>query len=166
MRSAQAAWTGGVAQAHLGISYEQPLGGDFFIKPSVAGDYFVLYQGSRSEHNGGNAFDLNVASNTDKQGSVTGGVTAGMQFGDRDFTWRPEVMVGYKQIFGGPDTTVAQFAGGSAFSLSPASQDSGPVAHVGVHGGNKYSDFAVEAGGEDRGDYRAFDGRVVARFQF
>jgi hypothetical protein len=166
MRSATAAWSGGVAQAHLGISYEQPIGGDFFVKPSVAGDYFVLYQGSSSEHNGGNAFDLNVASSTDKQGSVTGGLTVGMQFGDRDFTWRPEVMVGYKQIFGGPDTTVAQFAGGSSFSLTPASQDSGPVAHVGVHGGNKYSDFAVEAGGEDRGDYRAFDGRVVARFQF
>jgi hypothetical protein len=166
MRTANASWTGGVAQAHLGISYEQPIGGDFFVKPSVAGDYFILYQGSRNEHNGGSAFDLNVASNTDKQGAVTGGVAVGMQFGDRDFTWRPELMVGYKQIFGGPDTVVAQFAGGSAFSLNPASQDSGPIAHVGVHGGNKYSDFAVEAGGEDRGDYRAFDGRVVARFQF
>jgi hypothetical protein len=165
-RNASASWTGGVAQAHLGVSYEEPIGGDFFIKPSVAGDYFVLYQGSRNEHNGGNAFDLNINSNTDKQGSVTGGLTFGMQFGDRDFTWRPEVMVGYKQVFGGPDTVVAQFAGGSSFSLNPASQDSGPVAHIGVHGGNKYSDFAVEAGGEDRGDYRAFDGRVVARFQF
>ncbi len=165
-RSADANWTGGVAQAHLGISYEEPIGGDFYVKPSISGDYFVLYQGSRNEHNGGSAFDLQVASNTDKQGSVTGGVAAGMQFGDRDFTWRPEVMVGYKQAFGGPDAVVAQFAGGSSFSLSPASQKGGPVAHIGIHGGNKYSDFAVEAGGEDRGDYRAFDGRVVARFQF
>jgi hypothetical protein len=89
-----------------------------------------------------------------------------MQFGDRDFTWRPEVMVGYKQIFGGPDTVVAQFAGGSSFSVSPESQQGGAIAHIGIHGGNKYSDFAFEAGGEDRGQYRGLDGRIVARFQF
>jgi len=143
-----------------------PLGDDYFIRPLVSGDYFMLYQGSYSEHNGGPAFDLAVNSQTDKQGSVTGGVTFGTQFGDRDFTWRPEVMVGYKQVFGGPDQTVAQFAGGSSFYLSPASQKGGPVAHIGIHGGNKYSDIAIEAGGEDRGDYRSFDGRIVARFRF
>jgi hypothetical protein len=166
MRTADADWTGGMAQAHLGVSYEVPLGDDYFIRPLVSGDYFMLYQGSYSEHNGGRAFDLAVDSRTDKQGSVTGGVTFGTQFGDRDFTWRPEVMVGYKEVFGGPDETVAQFAGGSAFYLSPKSQKGGAVGHIGIHGGNKYSDIAIEAGGEDRGDYRAFDGRVVARFKF
>jgi hypothetical protein len=165
-RTADAAWTGGMANAHIGISYEQPVGGDFFVKPSVSGDYFVLYNGSRTEHNGGSAFDLAIASNTGKQGSVTGGLTAGMQFGDRDFTWRPEIMVGYKQVFGGPGDVTAQFAGGSSFSVSPASQKGGAVAHVAIHGGNKYSDFALEAGGEERGDYKGLDGRVVARFQF
>ncbi len=166
MRSAQAAWTGGVAQAHLGVSYEVPLRDDLYFKPAVSGVYYMLYSGGYNEHNGGTGFDLAVNSQTDKQGSVTGGLAFGMQFGDRDFTWRPEVMVGYKQIFGGPDTTVAQFAGGSSFFLSPKSQKGGAVGHIGVHGGNKYSDIAIEAGGEDRGDYRAFDGRVVARFQF
>jgi hypothetical protein len=50
--------------------------------------------------------------------------------------------------------------------LDAPDQKSGPVAHVGVHGGNKYSDFGFEAGGEDRGDYHGLDGRVVARFRF
>jgi hypothetical protein len=165
-RTANASWAGGVAQAHLGVSYEEPLGDDFYVKPSVSGDYFMLYSGGYTEHNGGKGFDLAVNSQTDKQGSVTGGLTFGMQLGDRDFTWRPEMMVGYKEVFGGPDQTVAQFAGGSSFYLSPKSQKGGAVGHIGVHGGNKYSDIAIEAGGEDRGDYRAFDGRVVARFKF
>ena len=164
-RTADAAWTGGVAQAHLGISYEEPVG-DFFVKPSVSGDYFVLYEGSHTEHNGGEGFDLRVGSETGKQGSVTGGLTLGMQFGDRDFTWQPEVSVGYKQVFGGPDAVIAQFAGGSTFTLNPKSQQGGPIAHIGIHGGNKYSDFALEAGAEDRGGYKAFDGRATARFQF
>ncbi len=165
-RTADAAWTGGMANAHLGISYEEPIGDGFFVKPSVAGDYFVLYEGSRAEHNGGSGFDLNIASDTGKQGSVTGGVTVGMNLGDKDFMWRPEIMVGYKQVFGGADDVAAQFAGGSSFSVSPTSQQGGAIAHIGVHGGNKYSDFAFEAGGEDRGQYRALDGRIVARFQF
>ncbi len=75
-------------------------------------------------------------------------------------------MVGYKQIFGGPDNVTAAFAGGQSFTLAPTSQKGGPLANLGVHGGNKYSDIAVEAGGEDRGPYKAFDGRVVARFRF
>jgi hypothetical protein len=105
-------------------------------------------------------------SSTGKQGSVTGGLTFGMQFGDREFSWRPEVMVGYKQVFGGADAVTAQFAGGSSFSVSPADQEGGVIARIGIHGGNQYSDFAFEAGGEQRGDYHGFDGRFVARFQF
>ncbi len=165
-RSASAAWSGGVAQAHLGVSYEQPLGDGYYVRPLVQGDYFVLYSDKYSERNGGPGFNLNVASSTGKQGSVTGGVAVGTRWGDKFFTWKPEAMVGYKQVFGGPGDITAAFAGGSAFALSPASQKGGPIANFGVHGGNKYSDFGLEAGGEDRGPYKAFDGKVVARFRF
>jgi len=165
-RFANADWSGGVMQAHLGISYEEQLDEEWFVRPSIAGDYFLLSQGSRTEHNGGKAFDLAVDGATDSQGSVTGGVTVGMHFGDRDFMWRPEVMVGYKQVFGGPDTVNAAFVGGSSFSLNTASQKGGAIARIGIHGGNKFSDIAIEAGGEDRDNYRAFNGRIVARFQF
>lgn len=165
-RSASAAWSGGVAQAHVGVSYEQPLGDGYYVRPLVMGDYFVLYSDKYSERNGGPGFNLNVASNTGKQGSVTGGVAVGTRWGDKFFTWKPEAMVGYKQVFGGPGDVSAAFAGGSAFSLSPASQKGGPIANFGLHGGNKYSDIGLEAGGEDRGPYKAFDGKVVARFRF
>jgi hypothetical protein len=165
-RSATSAWTGGVAQAHLGVSYEQPIGGGYYVRPLVAGDYFVLYSEKYSERNGGPGFNLNVASSTGKQGSVTGGVAVGTRWGDKLFLWRPEAMVGYKQVFGGADSVTAAFAGGQSFTLDPASQKGGPIANLGIHGGNKYSDIAVEAGGEDRGPYTSFDGRVVARFRF
>lgn len=166
-RTASAAWSGAVAHAHVGVSYEFPLGDDYYVKPLIAGDYFMMYSGNHSERNGGDGFNLALASSTGTQGSVTGGVAVGTKLGDKFFLWRPEAMVGYKAIFGGPDNVTAHFAsGGPAFTLSPASQKSGPVAHIGVHGGNKYSDIAVEAGGEDRDTYKAFDGRVVARFRF
>jgi hypothetical protein len=165
-RAASSSWDGGLVQAHVGISYEEQLDDEFYVRPAISGDYFLLSQGGRTEHNGGKAFDLAIDSQTDSQGSVTGGVTLGMQFGDRDFMWRPEVMVGYKQVFGGPDTVTAAFAGGSAFTLSPASQKGGAIARIGIRGGNKFSDIAIEAGGEDRDNYRAFDGRIVARFRF
>jgi hypothetical protein len=165
-RSASASWLGGLLQAHAGVSYEEQLNDEFYVRPSISGDYFLLSQGSYNERNGGAAFDLAVNSQTNSQGSVTGGVAVGMKFGDRDFMWRPEVMVGYRQIFGGPDAVTAAFAGGSAFTLNPASQKGGVIARIGVHGGNKFSDIAIEAGGEDRDNYRAFDGRIVARFRF
>ena len=78
---------------------------------------------------------------------MTGGLAFGMQLGDKEFSWRPEVMAGYKQVFGGADDVSAAFDGGSSFTLNPASQKGGAIAHVGIHGGNKYSDFAFEAGG-------------------
>ncbi len=70
-----------MAQAHLGVSYEQPIGDGYYIRPLVSGDYFVLYSDKYSEHNGGDAFNLNVASSTGKQGSVTGGVAVGTKWG-------------------------------------------------------------------------------------
>jgi hypothetical protein len=164
-RMASSSWTGGMGQAHIGVDYEQDLGEDFYIKPSISGDYFVLYEGSHSDHNGGSALDLSYGSSVGKQGSATGALTFGTRIGE-GFIWKPELTVGYKEVFGGPDDTVAQFAGGSSFALSAPTQKSGPMAKVGIHGGDKYTDIAFEAGGEDRGGYQAVTGQLVARFNF
>jgi hypothetical protein len=165
-RNATSRWSGGMAQVHIGVDYEQDLGDDFFIKPSIAGDYFILYEGAHGDHNGGSGLDLNYASNLGKQGSATGALTFGTRIGE-GFIWKPELTVGYKEVFGGPDDTVAEFAGGgSSFSLSAPAQKGGPMAKIGIHGGDKYTDIAFEAGGEDRGDYKALSGQLVARFNF
>jgi len=166
VRDASTAWSGGVAHAHAGVDYEQALGDTYFIRPGILGDYFVLYQDSHAEHNGGPAMDLSYGSGVGKQGSGTGQVTFGGRFGDT-FVWRPEITVGWRQYFGGPDNTVAQFiSGGPAFSLTPPTQKGGAIARIGFHAGNKYTDIAFEVGGEERGSYRTFDGALVARFRF
>ena len=165
-RAAGAAWSGALGNAHMGASYEIPLDEVYYFRPEASGDYFVLYEGARTERGGSNAFDLAIASDTGKQGSAEGGLTFGAKWGDKDFMWRPEMTVGYRQVFGGAANTIAQFAGGESFALSPAAQQGGALARIGVHGGNKFTDIAFEAGGEERGTYRSFDGRLVARFNF
>ncbi len=166
-RRASSSWTGGMGQAHLGVDYEQALGNDYYVKPGVTGDYFVLYEGGHSDHNGGAGFDLKYGSSVGKQGSVVGAVTFGTRFNDEGFIWQPELTVGWKQVFGGPDNVLAQFiSGGPSFSLTPPSQRGGPIAKIGIHGGDKYTDIAFQLGAEDRGPYRAFNGALVARFRF
>jgi hypothetical protein len=166
-REATSTWSGATGRAHLGVEYEEPLGDDFYVRPSLSGDYFMLYEDAHSEHNGGSAFDLAYGSNFGKQGSATGAVSFGMKLGD-EFFWRPEVTVGWKQVFGGPDNVDAQFQyqGASSFTLNTPSQKSGAIARIGVHGGDEFTDIAFEAGGEDRGSYRAYDGQLLVRFGF
>jgi hypothetical protein len=164
---ASASWAGGMGQAHLAVDYEEPLGDDYYVKPSLAGDYFGLYEGGHSEHNGGPGFDLSYQSAFSKQGSGVAAVTFGTRFDDDGFIWQPEVTVGWKQVFGGADDTVAQFiSGGPSFTLNPPRQKGGPIAKIGIHGGDKYTDIAFEVGAEDRGQYRALSGALVARFRF
>jgi hypothetical protein len=164
-RAASSTWSGGMANAHIGVDYEQPLGDGFYVRPQLSGDFFMLYEDSHGEHNGGDAFNLNYASSFGKQGSGTAAVSFGMKLGD-EFIWRPEITAGWRQVFGGPDDVTAQFTNGGAFTLTPPSQGGGALARIGVHGGDEYTDIAFEAGGEERGAYRAFDGQLVARFGF
>ncbi len=165
-RSASANWVGGSGQAHIGLGYELPLTDHFYIRPETKADYFVLYEDAHQEHNGGNAFDLKIASGLGKQGSVEGDLTVGAHYDDDSFIWKPELTVGWKQVFGGPDDTMAQFSMGSQFTLSPKAQEGGALARLGIHGGDKYTDIAFEAGGEDRGPVKTFDGQLVARMKF
>ena len=68
---------------------------------------------------------------------------------------------------GGPADTVAQFvSGGPSFSLSPGTQQGGFDARAAIRGGNKFSDVALEVGGESRGDYHSFNGQLVTRLHF
>ena len=65
------------------------------------------------------------------------------------------------------DEAGAEFVGGGpSFTLSPPSQKSGALVRFGIHGGDKYTDIAFEAGADERGSYRGFSGRFVARFRF
>ncbi len=166
-RTAVSAWSGALGQAHVGLAYEEKIDGNFFVRPETAFDYFALYSPAHNERDGGAGFDLNIASSTGKQGTAEGGLTVGTEFGDKSFIWRPEITMGWDQVFGGAATTVAQYSsGGASYSLSPQLLKGGPIARLALHGGNRYADLALEASAEEHGQYRSGDARVVARLRF
>ncbi|TWB37624.1 autotransporter outer membrane beta-barrel domain-containing protein [Nitrospirillum pindoramense] len=165
-RDASAHWTGYMGDAHIGLGYEQSLG-FMFVRPTTSLDYFVLSDGAHQESGGTDAFNLKIGERTGQQGNAEAALTFGTQLGG-DFQWKPALTVGWKQVFGdGAGDTTASFAGGSSFTLVPQSMvGGGPIARLTVQGGNRYSDIALELGGESRHGYIGYDARFVSKFRF
>jgi Autotransporter beta-domain len=168
-RNAEARWGGLIGDARLALSYVAALSDALYVRPKVAASYLVLQEGAHSERGGGDGFDLSIASRNSTQASAEGTVTLGYALGSGPFQWRPEVEVGYRQIFGGgAASTTAQFvSGGTSFVLDPQKlQGGGLLTRVAVRGGDSVADIGLELGGEERGNYRAYDGRFIARMRF
>ncbi len=166
-RQAKTSWSGAIVAAHVGVSYEEPFG-RYYVRPQVMADYVYLYEGAHTERGGGDAFNLQVNSRNSGQASAEADAVFGARFGT-NLRWGPEIKVGWREVMGkGPgDTTATYLGGGTPFTLSAQALDKGGlVARGALRGGDQYADFAVEAGGEGRGDYRSYDARVVARFLF
>ncbi|WP_332770046.1 autotransporter outer membrane beta-barrel domain-containing protein [Phenylobacterium sp.] len=168
-RTTESDWNGATFAVHANASYLFEAGA-FFAKPQVSADYFLLKEDSRTESGGGAAMDLAIDKRSSSQLGAFAGVTFGARLGEESaFVWVPEVTAGWRQVSGdGVDVTTARFvAGGPSFSLAaPELSGGGPVLRLALRGQAEYFDFAVEAGGELRDDYEAYDGRVVARFLF
>lgn len=168
-KESESDWNGWTLAAHAGLSYLADFG-RFFAKPQATADYFMLKEGDRTESGGGGAMDLTIDERSSNQLSAFAGVTFGARFGEESaFVWVPELTAGWRQAAGdGVDVTTARFvAGGPAFSIAaPDLSGGGPVLRLALRGQGEYFDFAVEAGGEVRDDYEAYDGRVVVRFMF
>ncbi|MDP3855983.1 autotransporter domain-containing protein [Phenylobacterium sp.] len=168
-RSNEADWTGATVAVHANASYLFEAGA-FFAKPQVSADYFLLKEDGRTESGGGASMDLTIDERSSSQLGAFAGVTFGARLGEESaFVWVPEVTAGWRQVSGdGVDVTTARFvAGGPTFSMAaPELSGGGPVLRLALRGQAEYFDFAIEAGGEIRDDYEAYDGRVVARFLF
>ncbi|HTK35873.1 MAG TPA: autotransporter outer membrane beta-barrel domain-containing protein [Caulobacteraceae bacterium] len=158
--------TGYSLAGHFGGSYRAQLG-RWYVQPEAHLDYFRLTSGAYSEVGGGSAFDLNVAARTGQETSATVSVRAGGSFGS-DFTWRPELEFGYREIItGSPGVTTASFAGGQPFTLSPADiQKGGAFGRFGFAAGNDLYDLSIAAGAEMRGGYTEGDLHVRVRLLF
>jgi hypothetical protein len=165
-REAKASWLGAIVTVNGGLGY-QFSAGRFFARPEVSADYTMLTQAGYKEHGGGPAFDLNIAGQTSSQADAQADIVLGANFG-QGIVYRPELMVGYRAVvFGGPASTVANFAGGSTFTLNPQFADKGGVlARLGLRATGQYADFSADAGGEFRNDYQTYDARAAARFLF
>lgn len=94
-------------------------------------------------------------------------VSLGTQWGKAQWL-RSEIRGGYREVFSGNiGDTVANFAGGAAFSLAPDS-DSGGWATVGVSlkGGSQFSYLALEGDADFRSGEQRYDIRLAGRSIF
>ena len=166
-RTADADAHGWSLSGRLGASYRIQ-SGRLFVQPDAHLDYFRLSQGAYTETGGGDAFNLAVAGQTGKELSGSVSLRIGATFGE-DFQWRPEVEVGYRNIFSGkPGSTVARFAaGGDSFTLAPAAiDDGGAFASVSLGAGDQSFDLSLGVTAEQRSDYTEGDLHVRARLLF
>ena len=162
----EADWTGWVADAHVGASYELRAG-VFFVRPELSLDYLRLSEEGYKEVGGGVGFDLTVE---DRKGDLLTGEAAlalGARFGDEIY-WQPELTVGYRaRLAGDPGETTARFGTDAPFVLDPEQAfDGGLVARLGLRGGTESVTYLLDAGGTFEGGYKAYDVRATVRFQF
>ena len=166
-RTAKSGWSGLTAAVHGDVGYRFDMG-PFYAKPQVSADYFLLQEGSRTEHGGGAGVDLSLNKRTSQELDAFAGVTVGARFGET-FTWSPELTAGYRAVGGdGAGDTKGQFvAGGPGFDIAtPKLSGGGAVVRAALRGQGEYFDVVVEGGGEFHDNYQAYDARVTARWVF
>ena len=164
--TANSSWGGYFVDGHASLAYEQRLG-RFYARPEVSADYLRLHEGGHSETGGDDAFDLNVASRDSTRLSGQAILVLGTQFGKSQWL-RSEIRGGYREIFSGDvGDTVANFTGGSTFSLAP-DPDTGGWATVGISlkGGSQYSYLALEGDADFRSGEQRYDLRIAGRSIF
>ncbi len=161
-----ASWNGFTANAFAGVGYEVMFGANY-IRPETRLDYVYLWEGERSEHGGGEGFDLTVASRKYSNLSSDIGVVFGRQFG-KEVWFKPEVRVGYRKTLAGKyaDTT-ATFAGGTPFTILADNARNGAVTlNVALRAGSDLSYFALEGGAEASRRQTRYSARLVGRAMF
>lgn len=163
---ATSSWNGYFFDGHTGLAYEQRFG-RFYARPEISADYLRLHENSHGETGGDAGFDLNVAGRSSTRLSGEAIVSLGTQWGKAQWL-RSEIRGGYREVFSGNiGDTVANFAGGAAFSLAPDS-DSGGWATVGVSlkGGSQFSYLALEGDADFRSGEQRYDIRLAGRSIF
>ena len=159
-------WGGYFVDGHVSLAYEQKLG-RFYARPQVSADYLRLHESAHDETGGDPGFDLNIADRTSTRLSGEAVLVLGAQFGKAQWL-RSEIQAGYREVFSGEiGDTVANFSGGSAFSLAPDS-DTGGWATIGISlkGGSQYSYLALEGNADFRSGEQRYDLRIAGRSIF
>jgi outer membrane autotransporter protein len=168
-RKAKSDWSGLTAAVHASLGWR--LGGErFYVRPQATADYFYFKEDSRKETGGGAAIDLAIDERSSSELDAFAGITLGAQWGEESaLTWTPELTLGWRGVaVDGAGVTTARFvAGGPAFHVAaPDIEGGGGVVRLALRGQGQYFDVAIEAGGEQRDGYEAYDARLVARLMF
>ena len=165
-RIARSSWGAFFADTHVGAAYEVHMG-RFYARPELSADYLFLRENGHTETGGGDGFDLSIDSRSSHRLSGAAILTLGTQFG-RDTWLRPEIRGGYRRIFSGSlGDTVAQFSGGTPFTLSD-SPDTGGWYTVGfsLKGGTNLSYLAIEGDADFRDGEQRYDLYLSGRSMF
>jgi hypothetical protein len=170
-RNATSDWNGTLYSGSAAIGYEIKFGfGDFTLRPTVALDYYKLSEDAYREAGGGSGFDLIVNKRTSDELAITAGIAAGMNFGGvnrYDQFSRLEIEAGRRQhLAGSLGATTASFAGGTPFTLTPESRDSGWTAKARAITGTNEVRLSGEAGAEQRLGSIALSVRAALQLAF
>ncbi len=166
IRESTATWNGYTLAGHAGVQYEQRFG-RFYARPGVYVDYFYLSEEGREE-NGGGGLDQIIEDRTSSRLSGTAEVAFGAEFG-RDFWWRPEMRVGFRQILAGEmgDTVAAFKAGGGSFALSPMEPGNGAaIVALALKMGTAMSYLALEGEMEAADNEQRYNVKLTGRVMF
>jgi len=166
-RMARANWTGYSLNGRLGLAYRADFG-RAFLEPKVHLDYFRAHEGGYTETGGGDGFDLAVDPRTGDLLSVTGGLTAGLEWGT-GFRFRPQVEVGYRDVLTGSAgaTRAVLASGGDPFTLAAESIKGGVfTGQVGFRVYSDYLDLLLAAGAEVGDQYTDLEANLTARTVF
>ncbi len=165
-RENSASWNSLMGHAFASVGYEQGFG-RYYLRPEGRLSYFYLREGERKESGGGAGFDVTTEDRSSSALNAIAGLTFGASFG-RDLWWRPEVRVGYRQqIAGSIGDTVAQFAGGTPFTLASADNKEGAVTlDMALRAGTPMSYVAVEGGVAAAKRQKRYNVRLAGRMMF
>lgn len=165
-RKNRAKWNGATFNAFAGTAYEAKFG-RYFVRPEGRLDYLWLREGQRKESGGGDGFDLVVKRRTSDSLTADAGVAFGADLGQAVW-WRPEVRVGYrKTLAGGVGDTVANFVGGTPFTLAALNDKEGAVTlGFALRAGTPMSYLAVEANAESAKKQKRYNVKLTGRAMF
>lgn len=165
-RDNSANWNGFTGHAFSSVSYQADFG-HFFVRPDGRLDYAYLHEGERKESGGGSGFDLLTRARSSSALNASAGMTFGATFG-HDFWWRPEIRVGYRQqVAGSYGDTVAQFTGGTPFTLASANNKDGAITlDMALRAGTPMSYLALEGGVAAAKKQKRYNVRLAGRMMF
>ena len=151
----------------LRAGYDVPVGGRFWMRPTVSLDYLSLREDGYTEDG-----PLGVALSLDDRDVDSAAVTAmfnvGANFMGRRTWVRPSLRVGYRQEFLDDVLTTGTFAGlDTPFSiLAGEFPDEGVLVGLSVAAGSEYSSFSFDLDSDVRDGFIRHTGRIVVRLLF
>jgi len=165
IRTSKASWSGYTGAASASAAYEARMG-RYYVRPTLAADYFYLSEGGYSEKGETDLTRLHVGSRNSYRLAGVAKVVIGADYG-REVWWRPELTLGYRNVFAGQiGDTVASFGSGTPFTLAAADPKGGAaIVGLALRAGTPMSYVAAEVQMEKfRHEYRynaLLSGRVM-----